>query len=585
MGEQGLADDGVSRNNTVVIAVLVLGRELSYAAQVALERERLQSEVERVEAVKTAYEILKNEVAERQKAEQALRDNERFLTHIFDSIQDGLTILDAFYNIHRVNPTMERWFPRRRPLIGKKCYAAFHGRRSPCKVCPTRQTLETGAAASKMIPVSRDDGTSAWVEIYTYPLMDPDSGKINGVIEYVKDVSERVRTEEALRRSEEQLRQSQKMEAVGRLAGGIAHDFNNILTALSGYSELLMLSLGAQNPLSQDVQEIQRAADRAATLTQQLLAFSRKQIINPQPLHLNEVVVNMDKMLRRLIRENVHLQTILDPELGAVLADRSQIEQVVVNLVVNAQDAMPQGGRLTLETANVDLGQDYGREQAPAPPGPYVRLTVSDTGIGMDRETREHLFEPFFTTKKRGEGTGLGLSMTYAIVNQGGGFIEVDSEPGQGAALRVYLPRLAGTPEPTEASWNAAEEQVVSETILLAEDEEIVRQVTQRILAGSGYTVLEAGSGPEALKISEQYQGRIHLVLTDVLMPEMTGPQLAAALTRRRPEMKVLFMSGHADDVLGHHGVLEPGIAFIQKPFRRDDLLRKLQEVLSPAKL
>ena len=412
-----------------------------------------------------------------------------------------------------------------------------------------------------------------------------DAGETIGVVSILEDITDLKKAEEALRRSEEQLRQSQKMEAVGRLAGGVAHDFNNILTAISGYSELLVQNLGDQNPLSQDVQEIQQAADRAATLTRQLLAFSRKQVIRPQRLDLNEVVANMDKMLRRIIREDIDLQTILEPDLGVVIADQGQIEQVIINLVVNARDAMPQGGKLTLETGNVELDETYIQRHAQTQPGPYVLIAVSDTGIGLDQEVQEHLFEPFFTTKKPGKGTGLGLSMAYAIVNQGGGFIGVYSEEGQGTTFKIYLPRLEKSREPAKLPLISPSEEVISETILLAEDEELVRRVTGRILEGSGYTVLPAGSGPEALSISQRHEAPIHLLLTDVLMPEMSGAKLAEALTPLRQEMKVLFMSGHTENAIVHHGVLEPGIAFIQKPFRRDTLLRKVREVLDSAEV
>ena len=519
------------------------------------------------------------DITDLKKAEEAVRiANERFVNLIKASPLPIIS-LDTQGAVATWNEAAERTFGWREPeVLGKPLPFIREEDLDHFRVM-FREHMAGKHIVGLEWECLKKDGSLADVKVSTSPLHDA-AGKIVGSVGILEDITALKKTEQALRKSEEQLRQSQKMEAVGRLAGGVAHDFNNILTAISGYSELLLQNLGDQNPLSQDVQEIQRAADRAATLTQQLLAFSRKQVIRPQRLDLNEVVGNMDKMLRRIIREDIDLQTILEPGLGVVIADQGQIEQVILNLVVNARDAMPQGGKLTLETANVDLDENYVQRHAQARPGPYVLIAVSDTGIGLDREIQEHLFEPFFTTKKPGQGTGLGLSMVYAIVNQGGGFIGVYSEPGQGTAFKIYLPRLARTTVPAMAPLISTAEKVASETILLAEDEELVRRVTSRILAGSGYTVLEAGNGPEALKISAQHQAPIHLLLTDVLMPEMSGPQLAAALTHLRPETKVIFMSGHTENAIVHHGVLESGIAFLQKPFRRETLLQKVRDVL-----
>ncbi len=581
-GEQGLADDGVNRNNNEVIAVLVLSRELSFAAQVALERERLRSEVEQAEAVKTAYEALKKEVAERQKAEQALRDSERFLANIFDSIQDGLSILDADFNIRRVNTTIERWYAHSLPLIGKKCFQSYHLLDKPCAVCPVSQTLTTGKPAFETVAKTGPKGEIiGWLDLYSFPLLNQADGKVEGAIEYIRDITEHKLAEEALHRSEEQLRQSQKMEAIGRLAGGVAHDFNNILTGISGYSEMLLLNLPNEDLLRQDVLQIQQATERAATLTRQLLAFSRKQVIQPQRLNLNEVMANMDKMLRRILSEDIDLQTFLGPDLGRVNADPGQMEQVILNLVINARDAMPQGGKVTLETANVELDEDYVRKHAQAKPGIYVLLAVSDTGVGLTPETQEHLFEPFFTTKEQGKGTGLGLSMVYGIVEHAGGFIGVYSEPDHGTTLKIYLPRLDKATEAAQSTRPSTSAEPGWETILLVEDEDLVRKVLSRMLALNGYTVLEAAIGPEALRINQEHQAPIQLLLTDVVMPGMSGPKLAEALVPLRPGMKVLYMSGHTENAIVHHGVLEPGIAFIQKPFRHSALLQKVREVLS----
>ena len=378
-----------------------------------------------------------------QQAQETIRQGERFLANIFDSIQDGLSVLDTNLNIIRVNRATERWFAHAMPLVGKKCYAAFHGRERPCDPCPSLKTMETGEPSHLVfLNPSTSLGAPIWVELYTFPMVDPASGKITGVIEYFRDITERKKTEEALQHSEEQLRQAQKIEAVGRLAGGVAHDFNNMLTAIGGYCDLLIDDLEATDPHRQDVEEIKKAADRATSLTRQLLAFSRKQIIQPKPLNLNEVISNLDKMLRRLLREDIALLTIPAAELGLVLADPGQIEQVIVNLALNSRDAMPQGGKLTIETGNVELDAQYADRHLEVQPGSYVLLAVSDTGSGMTEEARERIFEPFFTTKEQGKGTGLGLSVVYGIVKQSGGHIWVYSEPGQGTTFKIYLPRI-----------------------------------------------------------------------------------------------------------------------------------------------
>jgi PAS domain S-box-containing protein len=372
---------------------------------------------------------------------------------------------------------------------------------------------------------------------------------------------------------EEQLRQAQKMEAVGRLAGGIAHDFNNLLTAISGYSEFLIAGLEDERH-RRHADEIRKAAARAASLTGQLLAFSRRQVLQPRVLDLNHVVSDMDMMLRRLIGEDVELVALLDPDLGAVLADPTQIEQVIVNLAVNARDAMPHGGSLTVETANVEMAE-----------GALVELRISDTGVGMTDSEREQLFDPFFTTKQG--GTGLGLATVYGVVEQSGGTIEVESAPGMGSSFRICLPRAAArakrTIEPPRITY---EPELGAETILLVEDETVVRQLVSEILETSGYAVLQAGDGPSALELLRRHSDPIDLLLTDVVMPGMSGPEVAGAVTSMRPGTQVLYMSGYTDSAIGHHGVLEPGIAFLQKPFSADDLTRKVRALLTePARV
>jgi CheY-like chemotaxis protein len=386
-----------------------------------------------------------------------------------------------------------------------------------------------------------------------------------------------------LRQSEGQLRQAVKMEAVGRLAGGVAHDFNNILTAITGYSELALMNLDPLDPVRHDVKDILAAAERATSLTHQLLAFSRKQVLHPQRLDLNQVVANLDKMLRRIIGEDIDLVTILGPELGAVMADPGQIEQVIMNLVVNARDAMPQGGNLTIETANADLDEAYARKRVQVQPGPYVMLAVSDTGVGLDRDSLDRIFEPFFTTKEAGKGTGLGLATVYGIVKQSGGYVGVYSEVGHGTTFKIYLPRLEEAAGAGPPAAGTAELRRGRETLLLVEDADLLRGLAREVLERAGYMVLEARNGAEALQVHQQHEGPIHLLLTDVVMPGMNGRELAEQLAPLEPEMKVLYMSGYTDDTIVQHGVLEPGVAFLQKPFSPAALTRKVREVLEAA--
>jgi len=391
----------------------------------------------------------------------------------------------------------------------------------------------------------------------------------------------RKEAEEALRKNEEQLRQWQRVEAIGRLAGGVAHDFNNLLMPILGCSELLLRDFDPKDPRREEVEEIRRAAQRATSLTHQLLAFGRRQVLQPQVLGLNEIVENMNRMLRRLIGEDIQLMILLSPGLWPVKVDPGQMEQVVMNLVVNARDAMPAGGRLTIETANVNLDAAYASRHISVKPGDYVMLAVTDTGCGMDAQTQSHLFEPFFTTKEKGKGTGLGLSTVYGIIKQSGGNIWAYSEVGKGSSFKVYLPRVgekmgvAYPQKPVPPSLRGG-----SETILLVEDEDAVRIMISRILRSKGYEVLEARHGQEAIQICGHHLGPVHLMVTDVVMPQMSGRELANQLAPQRPEMKLLYMSGYPDNAIVQHGVLDPGTAFLQKPFTLDALEGKVREIL-----
>ena len=387
------------------------------------------------------------------------------------------------------------------------------------------------------------------------------------------DVTER-------RKLEEQVRQSQKLESVGILAGGVAHDFNNLLTVITGYSDLALRHLNKLEPLALNITEIKKAADRAASLTRQLLAFSRKQVLQPKVLDLNSVILDMKKLLGRLLGEDIELHTSAGAELGNIKADPGQIEQVIVNLAVNARDAMPNGGQITIETANVDLDEAYARTHISVQPGWYVLLAVTDTGGGIEAETQKHIFEPFFTTKDQGKGTGLGLSTVYGIVKQSGGNIWVYSEVGVGTTFKIYLPLVDESVTGLAAEAPRPEGTAGTETILLAEDEEMVRRLAGESLKINGYTVLEAANAEEAEMICKQHAGPIHLLLTDVVMPRMSGRELAGRVVGLRPDTRVLYMSGYANDAILHHGILGERISFIGKPFTPDELAHKVAEVL-----
>ncbi|HSB16868.1 MAG TPA: PAS domain S-box protein [Bryobacteraceae bacterium] len=394
---------------------------------------------------------------------------------------------------------------------------------------------------------------------------------------------ERQRTEEERTRIQEQLRQSQKLEAVGQLAGGVAHDFNNLLTVINGFTELAMSRLNPLDPLSQELEEIRKAGDRAASLTQQLLAFSRRQLLKPKLIDLNAAVADVEKMLRRLIGEHIELTTVLDPNLGKIKADPGQIQQVIVNLAVNARDAMPGGGRLTVATKNVELHSHHLLEDPLVQPGPYVMVSVADTGTGMSKKILEHIFEPFFTTKEQGKGTGLGLPTVYGIVKQSGGSIRVDSQPGLGATFSVYLPRAEDAADEHQGVKLGGESPGGSETVLLVEDEQDVRELAARILESCGYKVLVASNGDEALTAAAQYPGVIDLMVTDLVMPGMDGRELAQRITAVRPQTKVLLISGYTDAPESRRLPFPPDSAFLQKPFTRSDLASKVRELLDRA--
>jgi PAS domain S-box-containing protein len=423
-------------------------------------------------------------------------------------------------------------------------------------------------------------GRIIWV-LASVSLVRDSRGRPLYFIVQAQDVTARKQAEDSRAQLEAQLRQAQKMEAVGRLAGGVAHDFNNLLTVIRGRAELLLRRLAADDHQRRHLVLLEESAERAAALTQQLLAFSRKQVLQPKVLDLNTLLGGIEQMLRRLIGEDIDVVVKRAAALSPVEADPSQLEQVLMNLVVNARDAMPRGGRLTLETANIELDQASARSHPGARPGAYVMLAVSDNGIGMDAETQARLFEPFFTTKGPGKGTGLGLATVYGIVKQSGGSIWVYSEVGQGTTFKIYLPRVQGRAENAEPICVKVAPARSSETVLLVEDEEAVRHLAREVLQSHGYTVLEARHPGEALRFGSEHPGPIHLLLTDVVMPQMGGREVASRLAPRRPEMQVLFMSGYTDEAIVHQGVLDAGTAFLQKPFSVTGLVQKVREVLS----
>ena len=513
------------------------------------------------------------DVTERRTAEAALRESEERYRTLVEGVRDIIFALSPEGTIASLNPAFETITGlRREEWVGQPFERLVHPEDLPLALELLGRVVRGELRPASQFRVRTAKGDYRVGEFSATPQLH--EGRLVGILGIGRDVTERVQLEQ-------QLRQAQKMEAVGRLAGGIAHDFNNILTAITGYADLLLEDLGATDPRRQDADEIHKAADRAAGLTRQLLAFSRQQVLQPTVLEVNKLVSDLEKMLRRLLGEDVELGTRLAPTTGRVKADPGQLEQVIMNLAVNARDAMPNGGKLTLETGNVDLDEAYAADHYPARAGPFVMLAVSDTGIGMSEETQAHMFEPFFTTKEKGKGTGLGLATVYGIIKQSGGFIWVYSEVGRGTTFKLYLPRVEELAERASPAAQApARAARGTETVLVVEDEAPVRSVARQVLERHGYRVLEAPSAEAALDIVTRYSGTIHLLLTDVVMPGLNGRELAGRLAGLRPDAKVIFMSGYTDDAVTRHGVLEPGSAYVQKPFTPDAIARKVREVL-----
>jgi len=495
---------------------------------------------------------------------------------VLDSLREGCQVVDFEYRYVYVNEATATQARRSaEELLGRTMMECFPGMENTPMFATLRRCMAERQHDRMENEFTLGDGSTSWYELFFVPVPQ-------GMCILSVDISAQKRDAAALAKAEEQLRHAQKLEAIGRLAGGIAHDFNNVLSVILSYADFLREELQPGEPMRADVDEIHKAGVRAMELTRQLLAFSRQQVLQLQVLDVNHVIAGTEKMLRRLLGADVTL-TIL-PAHGAwsIKADPGQLEQILMNLAVNARDAMPRGGKLLIETKNVELDEEYAELHHDVAPGPYVMLAVTDTGVGMDKETQARVFEPFFTTKAKGKGTGLGLSTVFGIVKQLGGHIWLYSEPDKGTTFKIYLPRAAET-APVTARSSVTVPPVPSrghETILLVEDDDQVRGVAVGILRRQGYRVLEAPNAGEALMICEDHSARIHLLLTDVILPRVSGRQLAERLSAMRPDMKVLFMSGYTDDSVLQHGILESHVAFLQKPLTPDALTRKVREVL-----
>jgi two-component system, cell cycle sensor histidine kinase and response regulator CckA len=504
-----------------------------------------------------------------------IQKSEQMVLALLDSATQAILAIDRSGAIVLANRRTEEMFGySREELLGARIEillpeskrSAHRGEREDYFARPRIRPMGIGMDLAGR----RKDGNEFPVEV-SLSYLDLPEGVF--AMAFVSDISQR-------KQLEDQLMHAQKMEAVGRMAGGVAHDFNNMLTVISGYNRMILDELSPLDPLRGYAEEVLKAADRAGALTNQLLAFSRRQIMKPRVMNVNSVIEQTEKMLRRLIGEDIELKYALAMDAGNIRADPGHVEQAIMNLAVNARDAMPLGGRLTLETANVHLDETYTRTHMGVTPGDFVMVAVSDTGHGMDAETKRHIFEPFFTTKEKGKGTGLGLATVYGMIKQAGGDIWVYSEPHRGTTFKLYFPRVQEAVTENEHA-DSESPQGKNETILVVEDEKAVRDLTVRMLQRLGYSVLIAASGAEAITVSAAHTDRIALLLTDVVMPHMSGRQLADILAPTRPDMKVIYLSGYTENTVIHHGVLDAGIEFLPKPFSREVLAKKIRDVLA----
>ena len=518
--------------------------------------------------------VLLDTMSEQRRAERALRDSEERYRCLVEVSPDAIFITkhNRIVFINRTGMAL-LGATASEQIMGRSAFDFLHPEHDPAMNQRIRHALESGRRIPLLeCKMLRLDGTMIDVELVGSPLTDQGSPTIQVVVRNITD----------RRELEEQVRQSQKMDAVGQLAGGVAHDFNNMLLIIGGFSDLLANDPGLTEDQRSSVEQIRQASNRAGRLTTQLLAFSRRQVLQPKTVSLDKLVGNLEAMLRTLVGESIEYLCVSDQLHGCVKADPGQIEQTVINLVVNARDAMPQGGRLTISTDNVDLQEETIRkDHLDAKPGPHIRLVVSDTGVGMDVDTMTRIYEPFFTTKPKGKGTGLGLSTVYGIVRQSGGCIHVNSSVGQGTTFSLYFPRVEGVIDPTGDEGHQGSTVAGSETILVAEDEPGVRALVSHTLRQHGYTVLEASHGAEALVISEQHKNAIHLLLTDVVMPQLNGRELAERLVAKLPELQVLYMSGYTDDAVLRRGLIAADTNFLHKPFTTGVLASRVRQVLN----
>jgi PAS domain S-box-containing protein len=519
------------------------------------------------------------DITERKQVEEALRESEERYRSLFNDVPVGLYRTTPGGRILDANHTLAQLlgYPDRESLLAITTFDTYVDQKVHAQ---RRASMDRdGILRNFEYQLRRCDGSIIWVEGNSKTILDGE-GKVLYYEGTLADITERKKAEQELSDLQEQLRQSQKMEAIGRLAGGIAHDFNNLLTVIKGYSQLSLIELKEEDPVRANVEETKKAADRAADLVRQLLAFSRRQIMEMKVIDLNGLLQDLEKMLQRVIGEEIDLVTQLDRDLGRIKVDPGQMEQVIMNLAVNAKDAMPNGGKLFIETANAELDEAYARTHIAVIPGRYVRLSITDTGVGIKPEVRNRVFEPFFTTKEKGKGTGLGLSTVYGIVKQSGGNIWVYSEPGQGTTIKIYLPRVDEPLAELREKTTKQELPRGKETILIVEDDGEVRKLAAQILEGQGYKVLKASDGGEALRLFKEKEQPVHLVLSDVVMPGMSGRELARRVMLIHPKIKVLYMSGYTDHAIVHRGFLKEGVDYVQKPFTVDGLARKVREVL-----
>ena len=514
-----------------------------------------------------------HEVEEKNKRRKA----EELIKSVFETIREGLIVIDPEYKILSANRAYcEQVNQPLNDIIGRNCYKVAHRMDMPCFEsgieCPVKHTLETGEVFTTIHNHHIGEKKPINLEIKSYPMKDA-KGNIISVIETITDITERTALEN-------QLRHAQKLKGIGQLAGGIAHDFNNILTAIIGYGNLLMTRLGGDEQSSRYLEDILAASERAVQLTQGLLAFSRKQIINPRPVNINEIVRSIERLLSRIIGEDIELKTMLSPKDVITMVDAGQMEQVIMNFCTNARDAMPEGGILTIETETIEMDSEYIKRHGYGKEGKYVLLSVSDTGAGMDEKTKERIFEPFFTTKEVGKGTGLGLAMVYGIVRQHDGYINVYSEPKRGTTFKIYLPLIKAEAKEAKAA-GAAPPCGGTEVILLAEDDAGVRMLMKEVLEKFGYTIIEAIDGEDAVKKFKENKDRIQLLILDVIMPKKNGKQVYDEIMELKPDAKVIFSSGYTANIIQKKGILEEGINFILKPVSPQELLRKVREVLN----